>query len=623
MCGINGFNFSDESMIQKMNHKISHRGPNGQSYIINENLSLGHARLSIIDLSIAANQPLYYKHNQKEFWIVFNGEIYNYLELKNTLSSLGYKFNTNSDTEVILASFCEWGENCVNHFNGMWALCIHDIINNNIFLSRDRLGVKPLYYFYNSELFIFSSEIKSILEHKNLEINKFGNINNTAVEMYFSTGYIPAPISIFNNVFKLENGYNLTYNLFERRITKKYSFYQISVFNDTITSERNLIEEGKYLMQDSVKLRMRSDVPVGAFLSGGLDSSAVVSEMSKLKLENNFHTFSIGFDQKEFDETKYIEIVKNHFSTIHHHSTYTEKDFNLFWPSYSSVFDEPFGDYSAFPTNMVCAIAKHDVTVVLSGDGGDEIFGGYPNYNIGYTIEKLKRLPKSSIALLYNFTKSFKGKNNKLDKINELIRLSIQPSSKFYSEMFSDNRYKPVSYQYYSETQLKEALEFSNFNLSEALRIYDLLGNTLSNNFLTKVDRVSMYNSIEVRSPFLDYRFIDFSQRIPNHLKVNFFRSKILMRDIIKDDIPKEILFRKKMGFTPPIHNWLQSKLSLDKINKNLELLEAINPELFSFYKMKVIGKPYNYTINSYLIKLLLFGDWFDKWITSNSDKSI
>ena len=345
MCGISGFNFKNNSLIQHMNQQLIHRGPNGHYYYSDENVSIGHTRLSIIDLSTEANQPLNYSHNENRYSIVYNGEIYNYIELRERLIIIGHQFKTMSDTEVILASYNEWGEQCINYFNGMWSFCIYDHRKEILFISRDRLGVKPLYYYNQGEVFVFSSEIKSILIHKELEIDRLENINTNAVEMFFASGYIPAPLSIFKNVSKLQNGHNLVFDLKSKKIVKNYKYYSLPIFNNSIFLEKKLIEEGKYLLQDSVKLRMRSDVPVGAFLSGGLDSSAIVATVSKLSDINKFHTFSIGFDDKIYDESFYINIVKDHYKTIHHHYIYNEIDFNTFWPDYSKTFDEPFGVY--------------------------------------------------------------------------------------------------------------------------------------------------------------------------------------------------------------------------------------------------------------------------------------
>lgn len=617
MCGINGFNFSNERLISNMNQKLLHRGPDGQNIYCNDDISLGHTRLSIIDLSSNSSQPLKYNINSIDYWIVYNGEVYNYLELRASLTLLGYSFNTHSDTEVILAAYIEWGEKCVSHFDGMWAFCIYDTSNNIFFISRDRLGVKPLYYYYLDSNFIFSSEIKAILCHDNFKINDSNNINSEAVELYFSLGYIPAPISVYNNVFKLENGFNLVFDLSSKKIIKKYKYFSINSFDVSEKKHHILVEEGKYLLEDSVKLRMRSDVPIGSFLSGGLDSSAIVGQISKFHDITDLNTFSIGFDDIKYDESKYINIVKDYFKTNHHHHNYTEIDFLKFWPNYSMTFDEPFGDYSSFPSDKVSSMANSNVKVVLSGDGGDEIFGGYPHYNIGFILDQLQKLPLQVIKKFAVITNSFSNKNLKIKKINQLLWLAQNKKERYYCELFSDDRYKPLSYQNFTEKKLLESLELSNGSLSEALRLFDLLGNTLSDNYLVKVDRTSMKNSIEVRSPFLDYRFLNYSQTIPTTYKVNYFDTKLLMRDIIKELVPAEILNRNKQGFTPPIYKWIYNSDSKYKFNNYINLLESFSPELFSFYKYKILNKESSYIVDSYVIKLLIFGEWYDFWINN------
>lgn len=613
MCGINGFSFNDKTLIKSMNESLVHRGPDNLSEYVNEFVSLGHARLSIIDLSDAASQPMFYFHKGRNLCIVFNGEIYNYLEIKKKLVNKGYFFSTASDTEVIMAAYLEWGENLVFECNGMWAFCIYDLDKNELFCSRDRLGVKPFYYYQKDEIFIFSSELKGIIEHDYLNINNISNINQEAVELYFSMGYIPAPLSIYNNVFKMEAGSNIVYDLKLKRIRKKYKYYEVPVLQNR-SLKNDLISEGKELMNNSVKIRMRSDVPVGAFLSGGLDSSAVVGEMRNYTDPKKLHTFSIGFEEKKYDESHYINLVKDHFGTVHHHRTYKEKDFNSTWSSYSDIFDEPFGDYSSFPSYTVSKMASKKVTVVLSGDGGDEIFGGYPIYNTGFLIEKLRKIPLFSRKLLSKITNT-NNSNSRLGKVNEALHLSFAKRNEFYSKMFENSRYKPEIFKNWSSLKLKEALDLANNDLSEALRIYDLLTNTLPDNFLVKVDRSSMANSIEVRSPFLDYRFVEYSQRIPNELKVGYINNKILMRKILKGIVPNEIITRNKMGFTPPIYDWLYNSISEEEFNKYLSYLGDMNTELFDFYTNLFRYGKKDYMSNLYLIKLTIFGKWFEKWI--------
>jgi len=613
MCGINGFSFKDEILIKSMNKSLAHRGPDGLAKYVDENVSLGHARLSIIDLSNAASQPMFYSYSGRKVCIVFNGEIYNYIELKQRLIGFGYCFLNASDTEVIMAAYLEWGEKCVNEFNGMWAFCLYDIEKKTLFCSRDRLGVKPFYYFQQGEKFVFSSELKGILKHEKLQINTLTNVNQEAVELYFSLGYIPAPATIYNHVFKLEAGSYIIYDLQENRISKKYSYYQFPIRQKSY-NRGQLVEEGKELIKHSVKLRMRSDVPVGAFLSGGLDSSSVVGEMKHFTDLTKLHTFSIGFEEKKFDESHYIHLVKDYFHSLHNHHIYTEDNFIDTWSLYTNIFDEPFADYSSFPSYTVCGMAKKKVSVVLSGDGGDEIFGGYPIYNTGFLLEKIMKIPVFLRKLLLKAT-SLGRNETKVGKINELLSLSLKDKKNFYSEMFTHSRYKPEVYKAWSSQKLNEALNLADNDLSEALRIYDLLSNTLPDNFLVKVDRTSMANSIEVRSPFLDYRFVEFAQRIPNELKVGFNHNKILMREIIKDIVPKAIVDRNKMGFTPPIHTWLDRSISAKQFINYTNYLKEFNSDLYDFYIRLFRLDKKNYMSDSYRIKLVIFGKWFEQYV--------
>lgn len=619
MCGINGFNFLDKGIIKSMNHCIGYRGPDGSFCYSDDNISLGHVRLSIIDLSNAGAQPMTYDHLNRKLYIVFNGEIYNYIELKNSLVLLGYNFVNHTDTEVIMAAYLEWGEKCVEKFNGMWAFCIYDFNQKILFCSRDRLGEKPFYYFYKNNQFIFSSELKAILKHTDLNLNRYDNLDKEAIQLFFSLGYIPAPLTIYNNVYKLEAGHNIKINI-EGNGFLKYSYYKVPQ-PKFIFSREDLVNSGKELFEDSVRLRMRSDVSVGAFLSGGLDSSAVVGEMKNFTSLENLNTFSIGFESKKHDESEYINIAKDYFNSRHHHHIYNESDFNLTWPFYSEIFDEPFGDYSSFPSYSVCKMAaENGIKVVLSGDGGDEIFGGYPIYNTGYILEKLYKLPIITRKIMLSIADKAKNIDLRLIKLKELLRLSLYDKKDFYSQLFAADRYKPVSYQKWTSERLTEALDLSNNNLSEGLRIHDLLTNTLSNNYLVKVDRTSMANSIEVRSPFLDYRFIEFSQQIPTHYKVGIVENKILMRDIIKGLVPEKIINRNKMGFTPPIHDWLYNSISTSEFVRYAEFLKDFSLELYEFYEKILKSEIKTYMRDFYMIKLVIFGRWFDYWILSNND---
>lgn len=630
MCGINGFNFSNKKLALAMNKAIKHRGPDDSGTYFDQKISLGHVRLSIQDLSTKGSQPLFYskkrgacnnKFNSEnittsDLSIVFNGEIYNFLELKEELLSKGYSFTTGTDTEVILASYLEHGFDCVKKFNGMWSFCIYDKKKEIFFCSRDRLGVKPFYYYLKDEKFVFSSEIKGILAHKELKLNRTKNIDKDSVNYYFSLGYIPSPFSIFKNCYKLEAGHNLVFNIKTKEVTKT-KYWSLPDFNP-ITDKKKLILKGRELLLDAVRIRMISDVPVGAFLSGGLDSSSVVGYMTKFTSSKKLHTFSIGFEGK-YDETKYINIVKDAFKTEHHHFYFKKKDFEKLIESYSYHYDEPFSDYSGFPTTKVSEIAKKHVSVALSGDGGDEIFGGYNLHKMGKRLDLIYKLPRF-IRLVLSKT-PIKENLNSLASfylLKEAFKLSLNPKFQFYSKSLVKNR--PISPLYVSlvEKRMKYSIKKGDGSLSEGLRIYDLLFNTLADNFLVKVDRASMKHALEVRSPFLDYRFAEFSQQIPSKYKVSVNETKKLMKEIIKDIVPKKIVYRKKQGFEPPIDKWILDKKHEKDLKRGLALIKELDEFSYNFYNNKVF-KEKNKLYATYKIRLFLFKKWWDTWINYTS----
>ncbi|MCH8945315.1 MAG: asparagine synthase (glutamine-hydrolyzing) [Nanoarchaeota archaeon] len=597
MCGINGFNFIDKKVLKKMNDSLEHRGPDNEGVYFGNKVSLGHRRLSIIDLSKKGRQPMPYTHNNKKVVITYNGEIYNYKDIKKELLKKGYKFKSNSDTEIILASYLEWGVNCVLKFNGMWAFCIYDLQKNILFLSRDRVGKKPLYYYFDGNRFIFSSEIKGILKHKlSPELNK------DSIDLYFSLGFIPSPHSIYVNIYKLEQRESLIFDLSKKEFKKEY-YYEWPKFNPM---DNKVLLKGKFddLMKDSVKLRTISDVPLGAFLSGGLDSSTIVNYTKKL--DKNLNTYSIGFDGK-LDETHSIKILNNHFKTKHHHKYFKEKDFKEMLKDMFYYFDEPFSDPSMFPTRMLSEFAREKLTVSLSGDGGDEIFGGYPRYKIAYQIEILRKFPRFIRKLLFIIP---------LARLREGLRLSLLPKDRFYSEA-RKNFYKPKMTKEILSRKLKNCLIKTNGNLTEAVRLMDIEFYTLPDNFLAKVDRASMINGLEIRCPFLDYRLIEYSMRLPTKYKVSLFNEKTFFKEIISKFIPEEIISKKKQGFTPPIGEWMKKKEYKNELKKILDELikkKVISENWGDFYAKQILPKD-SLVENNYKIRLLLFYHWWKYWI--------
>lgn len=626
MCGINGFNFKDESKIIQMNEKLKHRGPDGQGFFSEENLSMGHTRLSIIDVAKSGSQPMFYsKQNagcSKDFnseniknsklSITYNGEIYNYIEVKKELEDFGYIFSTNSDTEVILAAYDKWGKECVSRFNGMWAFSIHDKNKDILFCSRDRFGVKPFYYFHNKDKFVFSSELKSILTHDNLKINKEENINKDSLSLYISNDFIPAPMTIYKNVFKLEAGNNLVLDLSGNKVeTERYYF--LPKYKPSLDKKES-VREIRRILSDATKLRMRSDVEVGSFLSGGVDSTTVVSEMKKNGSGDNVNTFSIGFDGK-YDETKFVKIATNSIKTKHHHDYFTKENFSEISNKFSEVYDEPFGSSSGFPTYLVSKNASKEITVCLSGDGGDEIFGGYNLHGIGRKMDLIYKVPRFLRVMVSKIPVSPKKRKYSISSFVKAFKTSLFPKHLFFEKISDWYLYSSDTVTSWKSEKLKECLDISNNSLAEALRVFDLKFGTMGDNFLTKVDRASMASSLEVRSPFLDYRFAELSQKIPTSLKVNFSGQKDILKESLKGEVPDEILYRKKQGFTPPVLDWINEDRYKDKIHDGFLFVNEFIPDFKEVYDLSIKDKKTK-EASSYKVRLYILSLWKDRWLT-------
>ncbi|MGC9310576.1 MAG: asparagine synthase (glutamine-hydrolyzing) [Candidatus Aenigmatarchaeota archaeon] len=548
MCGICGFNWADKNLVEKMNRSLEHRGPDAGGKFLDDKVTLGHRRLAIIDLSKRGRQPM--QNKEGDLTIVFNGEIYNFRELRSDLESKGHRFNSDSDTEAIIYSYSEYGFDCVKRFNGMWAFCIYDSKKKILFLSRDRAGKKPLYYYFDGQRFIFASEIKAILEY-----GVEREIDKTSLDMFLALGFIPAPRSIFKNIFKLEQSHSMVFDLKSRDLWIA-KHWEMPPFRPE-KNKKALVKEGRELLDDSVLLRKIADVPVGTFLSGGLDSSAVTATMRKFK--DDLHTFSIGFEGK-YDESKYARLMSEYLGTIHHHHYFEKKDFEGLIEKITFAYDEPFWDFSSYPTAKVSELAKKHVTVVLSGDGGDEVFGGYTVHRAAAGIEFFRRFPLAFNKMAYRgFDLAFRASGKNLFFMGkEGFRLTLKEDRDFYKNLLSDDKYVSKPAQKWQSENFRPLLKKYE-SLTEAAIKFDLLYGTLADNFLVKTDRATMLFALEARCPFLDYRFMEFSNRVPTGYKVDMLRTKKIMREIIKDRVPKEIVGRGKAGFLPPILDWLYS----------------------------------------------------------------
>lgn len=542
MCGINGITFRDEKIIKLMNNTLKHRGPDALEYKLFPELSLGHARLSIIDLTTAGNQPM----TKFGYTIVFNGEIYNYLELKEELITKGYKFTTKTDTEVILAAYDLWGKNCLNKFNGMWAFAIYNDKEKELFLSRDRFGVKPLYYSINNKNLAFSSEIKPLLK-----IGISRKPNEKIIASYLQYGLIDYNNeTFFENIYTLEPGHYAIWNSTNKKLTIKQYYEHKN--NKIEISETKATNEIKEILEDSIKLRFRSDVEVGCCLSGGLDSSTIVGVSDKLFHNSKLKTFSAVFPGSKINEEKYIDLVTKE-KKVKNFKT-KPKNTDLLKDIDDLVYcqEEPFGSTSIYAQYRVMKLVKETgVKVLLDGQGADELFIGYHSYFNSYIQQLIKDKKYNEIIGSTLFWKYFlfymcsnpKRITNKILKIN---------NSKLYK------------------------LKYQEITIPKYIDEYMLLCMKTSLRTLLKwEDKNSMRFSIESRVPFLDYRLVEFAFSLPYYYKIKNFETKYIFRKAIKDYIPKEIIDRKdKIGFATPENDWFKTK-EFDKFVKDIIYSES------------------------------------------------
>ncbi|HMS41492.1 MAG TPA: asparagine synthase (glutamine-hydrolyzing) [Pyrinomonadaceae bacterium] len=596
MCGIAGFISKDknapvrerEILLDKMCKIITHRGPDEQGATVEGRAALGMRRLSIIDLK-GGQQPIYTEDDS--MFIVFNGEIYNYQELKKELKLRGHRFKTNSDTETILLAYKEFGTDCLQHLRGMFAFAIWDKSDESLFIARDRVGKKPLFYsLTNNGSFVFGSELKVLQTHGEIS----GEMDFSALDAYLTFGYVPEEFCIFKNVQKLAPGHFLIFK--DGKITtEKYWDFRYEKPID-IKTEDEYAETLRELIKESVKIRMISEVPLGAFLSGGVDSSTIVGLMSQISA-SPVKTFSIGFNEDSFDELKYARIAAKHFNTEHHEFVVTpdlvETVDELVWH-----FDEPFADPSALPTFMVSKMARDFVTVVLSGDGGDELFAGYTRYVTDKKrsgLEKLpsafrenllkplsKALPHSAKGKNYLYNVSLEATERYIDSVSYLGNLKRKS---LYSREFFNNLNGGFGKAENLFGQI--ARQVSTGNPIDNLLYLDSKTYLVSD-ILTKVDRMSMATSLEARVPLLDHKLIEFVTNIPTELKLKNLETKYIFRKAISGIVPQEILNRPKQGFGVPLNEWINFQLK-DRIHETLSEKKTLERGFFDTKYIKVL----------------------------------
>lgn len=569
MCGIAGFTqfnhpMGDVDTLKEMGNAIYHRGPDAGGEYLDEHVGLAHRRLAIIDLSEAGNQPMFSADEQ--LVIAFNGEIYNFLDLRDALEKQGHTFKTHTDTEVILALYEKEGVDCLEKLNGMFAFALWDKNKQELFIARDRIGKKPLYYFSHNNRFAFASEIKSLLTLPDIP----REVRTDAVYDFFAYQYVPDPKSIFKHVHKLPPGHYMTVNSHGMDIKQ---YWDISLKNVSRKSDEELTTQLLDIATTCTKRRMISDVPLGAFLSGGIDSSGVVAMMAK-NSDKPVKTCSIGFDEKRFNETEFAKIVADKYKTEHHELTvHSNVKDNL--EKIVRYFDEPFADPSLVPTYFVSELARQQVTVAVAGDGGDEVFAGYTKYSVDDIENRLRNkfphwlrkgvFPKlANLLAKSNATVCRKGKSL-------LTSLSLEPAMGFYlSNAMIDDRHwsaliKPEVKNdlgdYHPSKLTTDAYERCDGPDHLAKILYTDIKTYLPGGILVKVDRMSMANSLEVRAPILDKEVLEFAATVPSNMKFRDGEKKYILKEAFKPLLPDDILYRKKMGFSVPLANWLRGEV--------------------------------------------------------------
>ncbi|TPV62104.1 asparagine synthase (glutamine-hydrolyzing) [Aestuariibacter sp. GS-14] len=627
MCGIAGFSrfqfeAGDESLLTSMGQAILHRGPDAGGTYIDEHVGLCHRRLSILDLSAAGNQPMFSK--DQRYVIVFNGEIYNFLELRAALETEGHVFSTHTDTEVIIALYAKMGVECLAELNGMFTFAIWDKQEHTLFIARDRMGKKPLYYTYEQGKLAFASEIKALLPVPFVE----REIRDDAVYDFFAYQYIPDPKTIFKGVHKCPPAHYMFYKNGELTCQQ---YWDVDFSKVSQASEEELTNQLRDLTAHCTRQRMIADVPLGAFLSGGVDSSGVVAMMAQ-QSESPVKTCSIGFDEKRFNETEFARIVAEQYHTEHHefivHDNVSDNLEHIV-----SFFDEPFADPSLVPTYFVSKLARQEVTVAIAGDGGDEVFAGYEKYSIDAIENDLRNKVPTWIrkAILPKVANLVAGSGiSVLKKVKSLCdSLSCDPAMGFYitNSQIDDRQWQQLVKPdfaaklgaYHPSKITLDAYEKANGPDHLSRILYTDMKTYLPGGILVKVDRMSMAHSLEVRAPILDRDVIEFAATVPSAFKFKNGEKKHILKEAFKPLLPNDILYRKKMGFSVPLDQWLR-----DEIKAIAEkYLFAEQAGLLTYFNASAIKQLWNqhqsgsHQHGTVLWSLLMFEMWYQRYMNN------
>ncbi len=626
MCGIVGIAHAasrpvEREILERMNGAIQHRGPDDDGFYLHENIGLAMRRLAIIDVA-HGKQPIY--NHDRTACIVFNGEIYNFQELKKDLEAKGAKFRTNSDTETILHLYDFYGADCVNYLRGMFAFAIWNEREKSLFIARDRVGKKPILYSHqpNGDL-IFGSEFQAVLQYPNIG----REVDAEAIDKYLTFSCVPAPLTAYREIRKLEPAHWLEWKNGEIKIERYWS----PDFSKKIDiSESEAIEETLKILREATKMRLISEVPLGAFLSGGVDSSTIVALMAEASAQP-VKTFSIGFEEQDFSELKYARRVAEHIGA-EHHEFIVKPDAIEVLPTLIEHYGEPFADSSAIPTFYVSKETRKHVTVALNGDGGDETFAGYERYFAIQLAEKYKKIPSVLRKSLIEFPASFlptpKGQHSRLRSAKNFVQASSLPKAQLYlrwvsainedlkAELYTED-FKRKTAAHSAAGVLKHWFDKANgAGAIDAMLLTDTM-TYLPNDLLVKVDIASMANSLEARSPFLDHKVIEFAASLPEKIKVRGTETKYLLKKAASRLVPKEVLYRRKMGFGIPVGYWLKNEMK-DFMSEVLLSEKSFNrglfkPEVIKRLVSEHLAEKQNHTYP--LWTLLMLELWFQQMI--------
>ena len=634
MCGITGFidlkKTSSEVILEKMTTTLHHRGPDGSGTVLLNSefgqVGFGHRRLAIIDLTETGKQPMQFNN----LWICFNGEIYNYAEIKSELSLLGHSFIGHSDTEMILHAYSQWGKKCLEKFIGMFAIVIYDTLKQTIFCARDRAGIKPFFYYLKDGLFLFASELKAFHEHPRFQ----KTLNLNAVAAFMQYGNIPTPHCIFEDCHKLQPGHILEFSLSTLKIESEEYWNVYDAYNKpkSILSFEEAKEETEKILQSACEYRMVADVPVGVFLSGGYDSACVTALLQKDRTEK-LKTFTIAVPDIGLNEAPYAKDVAKYLGTDHTEIECTQKDATDLIKDLPYYYDEPFADSSAIPTTLVSIMARKHVTVALSADAGDEVFAGYNRYDYlmryGKKMEQLPGFVRKTMAGIMEMIPSekipvLKNKYNFHNRYEKLKGILRNPSSEQIMLSLS---------QQYTDEQLKSIMKSSDLKkLATAYTSQELQSKFSSplsymmaidyqtylvDDILQKVDRATMTASLEGREPFLDHRVIEWAACLPDDFKYHKGEKKYILKEIVHQYIPKEMMDRPKMGFAIPIAHWLQNDLR-ELVEEQLDEKKIKEQGIFKWEFVLKLKTDFFNGKKEFDVKLwylLMFQMWHSKWM--------